>query len=151
MTLLKKEKQLSITFWPGTWWQTYSWSHSWETYTGNSLKPWDYGYTQVGVTVFNCEPHSGSSGSKVSSWKAYFGTTSEFPTPFQTRKGQRHFGNDQNCCWKVLVLFQTRNHWKHFNHLTISYVSLNLWLPFVTAPITIQWLKKVSQCLHVFH
>ena len=124
MTLLEKEKQLSITFRPGTWWQTYSQSHSWETYTGSLLKPWDYGYTQVGVTVFNHEPHSGSSGS-------------EFPAPFQTQKGQRHFSNDWNCFWKVLVPFWTRNCQKHFNHLTISYVCLNLWLPFVTASITI--------------
>ena len=55
------------------------------------------------VTVFNCEPHSGSGGS-------------EFPAPFRTR-----------------------NRRKHFNCLTISYVRLNLSLPFVTAPITIHY------------
>ena len=63
----------------------------------------------VPVTVFNREPHSGSGGS-------------EFPMPFRTRKGQRHFSNDRNCFQKVLVPFRTRNHRKHFNHLTISYV-----------------------------
>ena len=34
------------------------------------------------LTVFNHEPHSGSSASEVSFWKCHFGTTSEFPAPF---------------------------------------------------------------------
>ena len=99
-------------------------------YNGRSCGEWTL------VTVFNREPHSGSSGSEVSSWKCYFGIASEFPVPFRTRKGHRYFGNDRNRFRKVLALFRTRNRWKHFNHLTISYVHLNLWLPFVTAPIT---------------
>ena len=78
------------------------------------------------VTVFNCEPHSGSGGS-------------EFPAPFRTRKDQRYFSNDRNRFRKVLVPFRTRNRRKHSNRLTISYVRLNLWLPFVTAPITIYY------------
>ena len=81
-------------------------------------KPW--------MTVFNREPHSGSGGS-------------EFPAPFRTRKDQRYFGNDRNRFRKVLVPFRTRNRQKHFNRLTISYVHLNLSLPFVTAPITIHY------------
>ena len=69
------------------------------------------------MTVFNREPHSGSGGS-------------EFPVPFRTRKDQRYFSNDRNHFWKVLAPFRTRNCRKHFNHLTISYVRLNLSLPF---------------------
>ena len=126
MTLLEREKQLSVMFRPGTWWQTYSWSHLWEIYTGSSLKPWNYGYTRVGVTVFNCESHSGSGGS-------------DFPAAFRTWKGQRYFSNDWNRFQKVLAPFQTQNRRKHFNCLTISYVRLNLSLPFVTAPITIHY------------
>ena len=91
------------------------------------------------LTVFNRKPHSGSGASQVLSWKAYFRTTSKFPTPFQTWKGQWHFSNDQNRFRKVLAPFRTRNRQKHFNCLTISYVHLNLWLPFVTAPITIHY------------
>ena len=78
------------------------------------------------LTVFNRQPHSGSGGS-------------EFPMPFRTRKGQRYFSNDQNRFQKVLAPFWTRNHRKHFNCLTISYVCLNLSLPFVTASITIHY------------
>ena len=78
------------------------------------------------VTVFNHEPHSGSGGS-------------EFPTPFRTWKGQRYFSNDRNRFRKVLAPFRTRNRRKHFNRLTISYVRLNLSLPFVTAPIIIHY------------
>ena len=78
------------------------------------------------VTVFNCEPHSGSGASKVSFWKRHFGTTSEFPMPFRTPKGQRYFSNDRNHFQKVLRPFQTWNRQKHFNHLTISYIRLNL-------------------------
>ena len=78
------------------------------------------------LTVFNCEPHSGSGGS-------------EFPVPFRTRKDQRYFSNDWNCFRKVLAPFRTQNRQKHFNRLTISYVCLNLSLPFVTAPITIHY------------
>ena len=78
------------------------------------------------LTVFNREPHSGSGGS-------------EFPAPFRTRKDQRYFSNDRNRFRKVLAPFQTRNCRKHFNRLTISYVRLNLSLPFVTAPITIHY------------
>ena len=78
------------------------------------------------LTVFNREPHSGSGGSV-------------FPAPFRTRKDQRYFSNDQNHFQKVLVPFQTRDHRKHFNRLTISYVCLNLSLSFVTAPITIHY------------
>ena len=55
------------------------------------------------LTVFNREPHSGSGASEVSSWKHHFGTAFEFLAPFRTR-----------------------NRRKHFNHLTISYVCLNL-------------------------
>ena len=91
------------------------------------------------MTVFNCKLHSGSSGSKVSSWKHHFGTTSESPAPFRTQKDQRYFSNDRNCFQKVLAPFWTWNHRKHFNHLTISYVRLNLSLPFVTATITIHY------------
>ena len=93
----------------------------------------------VCVTVFNCEPHSASSASKVSFWKRHFGTASEFPVPFRTWKGQRYFGNDRNRFWKVLAPFRTQNRRKHSNRLTISYVRLNLWLPFITAPITIHY------------
>ena len=78
------------------------------------------------LIVFNHEPHSGSGGSG-------------FPMPFWTRKDQRHFSNDRNRFQKVLAPFQTRNRRKHFNCLTISYVCLNLSLPFVTAPITIHY------------
>ena len=99
----------------------------------NQPMPWSVRDTYLGnrkhmlnLTVFNHEPHSGSGGS-------------EFPTPFRTRKGQRYFSNDWNRFRKVLMPFQTRNHRKHFNHLTISYVRLNLSLPFVTAPITIHY------------
>ena len=91
------------------------------------------------LTVFNHEPHSGSGASEVSFWKCHFGTASEFPTPFRTRKGQRYFGNDRNRFRKVLAPFRTRNRQKHSNRLTISYVRLNLSLPFVTAPITIYY------------
>ena len=96
-------------------------------------------FQEVPLTVFNREPHSGSGASEVSSWKCHFRTASEFPMPFWTQKGQRYFGNDRNCFRKVLVPFRTRNRRKHFIHLTISYVCLNLWLPFVTAPITIHY------------
>ena len=64
---------------------------------------------------------------------------SDFSAAFRTRKGQRYFSNDWNHFRKVLAPFQTQNRWKHFNCLTISYVRLNLSLPFVTAPITIHY------------
>ena len=78
------------------------------------------------LTVFNHEPHSGFGGS-------------EFPAPFRTQKDQRYFSNDWNRFQKVLAPFRTQNRRKHFNCLTISYVCLNLSLPFVTAPITIHY------------
>ena len=63
-----------------------------------------------------------------------------FPRPSELGRARgMYFGNDRNRFWKVLTPFWTQNRWKHFNHLTISYVRLNLWLPFVTAPITIHY------------
>ena len=67
------------------------------------------GKDYICLTVFNREPHSGSSGS-------------EFPMPFRKRKDQRYFSNDRNRFRKVLAPFRTRNRRKHFNRLTISYI-----------------------------
>ena len=91
MTLLEREKQLSAMFQLETWWQTYSKSHLWKINTGSLSKPWDFSYTQVGVTVFILEQVPAGSMLEASKYRVlealFRRWFRNFPAPFRDGTG----------------------------------------------------------------
>ena len=119
-----------------TWWQKYSQSHLWKINTGSLSKPWDFGYTRVGVTVFIFEQVPTSSVSEASKYRVleapFWRWFRNLPMPFWDGTGTLSVtASDSSCALPRLGSIGSIRKSSYFTFLTS-----NLWLLLFSSFIT---------------